>query len=501
MSSDPDSYLETGHLQQDLRARSISGAAVTLTTQWVKFALHLGSLWVLARLLTPGDFGLFGMVVAITGFILLFKDLGLATATVQRAEVSHAQVSTLFWINIALSAAIMVVTMLAAPLIAWFYGDPRLIGITLALSCAFLLGGATVQHLALLSRQMRFRALAVVEIISYATAAAAALLAAFLGARYWALVVQQLTLAMAMTIGVWTACRWRPGRPVRRSGVRPLLRFGGNLTLFGVLNYFARHLDDVLIGRFWGAAALGFYTKAYSLLLLPLRQINAPVAQIAVPTLSRLQDQPDRYRRYYLNALRLIALATMPSIALLFVIAREVVYLVLGPQWNVAGELFSIMAVAAFVQPVLATGGWIYVSMGQANRMARWGGLFALLYCVSFGIGLPWGVRGVALAYSVAVWLLAVTSLWAAFRRSPVRVGAALGTVAPAAVMGLVVAATGWQIRRWLLPAHPALIVALCAIAAILVTALLVGLWPALRRDLRGALGLFGELRAGRKTA
>ena len=162
MNADPESQLETAHLAVGLRRRSVSGAFFTLLTQWMKFVLHVGSLYVLARILTPGDFGLIGMVTAVTGLILHFKDMGLSMATVQRDKVSHAQVSTLFWINVALSGTIALVTALVAPLIARFYGEPRLTWIALALAGGIFVSGFALQHMALLSRQMRFRAIALV---------------------------------------------------------------------------------------------------------------------------------------------------------------------------------------------------------------------------------------------------------------------------------------------------------------------------------------------------
>lgn len=498
MKTDPDDHLQTGHLQDDLRARSVSGAFVTLFAQWLKFALHFGSLLVLARILTPGDYGLVGMVTAVTGFVLLFKDLGLATATVQRAEVSQEQVSTLFWINVALSAAIMALTAALAPWIARFYDEPRLTWITLALAGGFLIGGLAVQHQALLSRQMRFRAMAVIEISAQAAAVCAALAAAWLGAGYWALVIQQLVLTAWTTAALWIACDWRPGPPVRASGVRPLLRFGGSLTAFNFVNYLARNVDDILIGRFRGAAALGLYARAYALLLMPLRQINAPVARIAIPTLSRLQDQPERYRRYYLNALRLVALACMPLVALLFVVSREVVLVVLGRQWIEAATLFSIMAVAAFVQPVLSTSGWVYVSLGQAGRMARWGALFALVYCASFVVGLPWGARGVAVAYTVAVYVLALPGMWAALRFAPVGLGDVARTVLRPAALGLSVALGAHAAHHWLPGLHPLLTIAVCAVAGAAAGLLLAALWPGLRSDLRGVGALLREIKGSK---
>jgi PST family polysaccharide transporter len=494
----PESLLQTGHLQRDLRARSVSGAAVTLVAQWTKFALHLGSLYILARVLTPGDFGLVGMVTAATGLIALVKDLGLSTATIQREEIRHHQVSTLFWVNAGLSTGIALLTAAAAPALARFYREPRLTGITVALACAIVLGGLALQHQALLSRQMRFSTLAGVEIVSQAIAAAGALLAAWLGAGYWALVLQQVLLSAVSLAGAWITCPWRPGRPVRGSGVRPLLRFGGNLTGFGIANYLARNLDDVLIGRQFGPGPLGLYSKAYGLLLMPLRQINTPLSHIAIPTLSRLQDQPERYCRYYLGSLGLVALITMPLIAWLFVVSREVVLFILGPQWIGASALFSIMAVTAFLQPVLHTAGWVYVSLGQADRMARWGTLFSGLHIASFVVGLPWGPEGVAVSYAVSVYLLAVPGLWAAYRRSPVGLRAAARAVSRPAKLGLVVGGAAGLARHGLGVSHaPAVVLLVSSAAAAAAAATLIAAWPGLRQEVRTLGALLADLRRG----
>jgi O-antigen/teichoic acid export membrane protein len=307
-----DSLFDTRGLSADLKGRSVRGGAVTLLAQGSRLAIQTISMVVLARLLTPADYGLVGMVTAVTGFAALFSDLGLSMATVQKARIDHHEVSTLFWINVALGLLIALVVSGLAPALAWFYGEPRLTLVTVVSAGLFLLGGLTVQHQALLRRQMRFGALAGIEILSLLLSVAVAIVAAVLHAGYWALVLMALAKAGGGVIGMWVACRWRPGRPTRRAGVGEMLRFGANLTGFHVLNYFARNLDNVLIGKVWGATALGFYSKAYGLLMLPLTQINTPISAAAIPALSRLCGEPARYRSYYLKCISLIALVTMP---------------------------------------------------------------------------------------------------------------------------------------------------------------------------------------------
>lgn len=420
-SSDSESHFATEHLSADLKGRSVRGGAVTFAAQGAKFFLQLGSTMVLARILTPQDFGLIAMVTAVTGFIMVFKDLGLSMATVQKAEINHGQVSTLFWINVAISAVLTLITLAFAPAIAWFYNDPRLIAVTAALSTAFLFGGLTVQHQALLRRQMRFTAVSTIDVASMAAGILAAILCGWAGMGYWALVWMQIATAATNAAGVWITSGWRPGWPVRRSGVRSMLAFGGNLTGFNIVNYIARNLDNVLIGRFCGAQPLGLYSRAYSLLLFPIGQITAPMTAVAVPALSRLQHEPERYRNFYLRAIKMIAYITIPMVTAMGVLSNEIVEVILGKQWIAAGPIFMILAVTALMQPVGGTVGWVYVSLGQTGRMFTWACLATPLILLSFLLGLPWGAIGVASGYSICNCILVYPSLAFALKHSPIR--------------------------------------------------------------------------------
>jgi len=439
ISPDRNLFFETDYLKADLKGRSVRGGAITMVAQGVKFVLQAGSLFVLARLLTPKDFGLIAMVTAVTGFVLMFKDMGLSMATIQRAEINHRQISTLFWINVAISLGIMMLTAAIAPAIAWFYGEPRLTGITLALAGVFIFGGFAVQHQALLRRQMSFASLALIDIVSMSTGIATGIISALCGAGYWALVLMQLGTAVATTIGVWLACGWRPSLPVRNSGVRSLLAFGRNLTSFNVVNYFARNLDNILIGRFWGAQSLGLYSRAYSLLMLPLMQINAPISAVAIPALSHLQNEPKRYRDYYLKAISLIAFVTMPGIMFMIIMSKDIIRVVLGEQWINASRIFSILGISALIQPILNTTGWLYVSIGRTDRMFKWGMVSSVIIVISFIVGLPFGVIGVATCYTICALLLFVPGLSYACKATPIDVPSIAKVLWPTAIATVVV--------------------------------------------------------------
>lgn len=404
-------YFSTDHLHDDLKGHSVRGGAVTVGGQAVGFLLRLGSTAILARLLTPADYGLIAMATAVTGFVEMFKDAGLSVATVQRAEINHRQVSTLFWINLGLSVALTLLLAALAPGIAWFYDEPGLIWITLALAATFILGGLTIQHTALLQRQMRFGMLALVQIVSQAVGIAVAITAAFLGARYWALVAMIGASAAANALLVWTFCAWRPGLPRLGTGVRQMLTFGGNLTGFSFINYFIRNADKVLLGRYCGPSPLGLYARAYALLLLPLSQVFAPVSAVAVPALSRLQHDPVRFRQYYCSAVGALAYVATPLIVITVLFAEEFVVLILGRQWLGAVPIFVTLAIGSIFQPIAGTTGWLFISLGRVDGLLRWTACVAPLFLLGYGVGLRWGPIGVAAAFSICAILNTVGSL------------------------------------------------------------------------------------------
>jgi PST family polysaccharide transporter len=421
---DPDRFFRTDHLRANLASRSVRGGAVTLTAQACRFVIQLGSTVVLARLLVPRDFGLIGMAAAITGFIAMFRDLGLSQATIQRDQITHADVSTLFWVNLGVSTVLALLTAALAPVLAWFYGEPKVTGIMIALGVGFIFGGVAVQHQALIDRQMRFTARSLVDVGSLALGAIAAIVAAMLGAGYWSLVVQTLVTAVVAAIGFLSLSQWRPSRPAWSPGARSMLTFGGHLTGYQVVNYFGRNIDNLLIGRVWGAVSLGLYSRAYQLLMLPIRQVNAPLAAVAMPALGRLRHETARYRDVYLRVFEKVALLTMPGVALLIGTSDWVVRVVLGPGWEGASGIFTWLGVAALLQPVANTTGWLFVTQERGRDMFRWGLLGTGISVAAIVAGLPWGALGVAAAYGVTDTLIKTPLLfWYVGKSGPVKTG------------------------------------------------------------------------------
>lgn len=406
--------LSTHHLQADLKGRAVRGGFLTLASQGGNFLLQSSQTVVLARLLTPADFGLVAMVTAITGLGQAFADLGLSQATIQRENINQHQVSALFWINAAIGLALMLITVSLAPALAWFYHEPRLKEIALVVSSVFLMGGLRVQHEGLLKRQMRFRALAIRDVTSIAVGVSVAILMAWRGAGYWAIVAFPIASQFTRMVLSWFAVRWIPSLPRRGANVRSMVAFGGNVAASYLLINLIRNVDNVLVGWWWGATPLGLYAKAYNLLMLPVQQLSAPMSSVLVPALSRIQSDAERFARYYLRAANLIMWAIAPTFALLFVAAQPVILLVLGHQWTAAAPIFQILVISALAQPLIQLTNWSLVSRGQSQRLLKLLIISSPIIVGSFFIGLPYGIKGVALSGSLAQvammpWILKFT--------------------------------------------------------------------------------------------
>jgi PST family polysaccharide transporter len=478
----------------ELGRKAARGAAAMLTGQGCKFALQLGSVMLLGRLLRPGDFGLVAMVAPISAFIALFNELGLGQATIQHPQITRAQMSALFWVGVAFSVLLGLVTYLLSPLVGWFYGDTRTAPLMAAYGGILIFSGLSAQHMAVLNRHLRFGALAAIEVGALVAGVAAGVAVAWGTRSYWALVAMQGTTGAVTAALAWALSGWRPMRPGRVADVAPLLRFGGNLTGFNIVNFFARNLDNILIGKVWGETSLGLYSQAYKLLLLPLSQISYPISRIAIPVLSRLAGEPERYRAAYLRMIEKVLLLAVPGVALLVVLADKVVLLLLGSQWGGVVPIFHWLGVGGLVGLIGNSTGWLFISQGRTGEMFRWGVVGSILVVLSFLIGLPYGSVGVAAAYVLVGNLVHGPLLcWAATRKGSVRLADIGGVAFLFAAAAVASAAAVYAVDRALdvfAGAPPIAVLIACAPISYAASAGVLALWPAGRRTLGDALAV-----------
>jgi O-antigen/teichoic acid export membrane protein len=393
---------------KDLKEKTIRGGLARLCSQAADFAVRLVSLMVLARLLGPKDFGLVGMVTAFTGVLILFRDFGLSAAAIQRATVTEEQVSTLFWINIAVGVGLALLTVAMAPIIAAFYHEPRLVGVTAALASSFIVNGAGIQHGVLLQREMRFTTLAVISTISLVVSTCIGIGGAMAGYGYWALVLMTIMSPTITTLGFCLSTRWIPGPPRRQVGIRSMMRFGGTLTLNGLIVYIASNCEKILLGRFWGADALGIYGRAYQLVNIPTANLNAAAGEVAFSALSRVQQDPGRLKSYFLKGYSVVLAMTMPMTVACALFADDMILVFLGPKWGAAAPIFRLLAPTILVFAIANPLSWLVTSLGMVKRSLQMSLVIAPLLIMAYVVGLPSGPKGVALAYSAIMLLWVV---------------------------------------------------------------------------------------------
>ncbi|MBN2027801.1 MAG: MOP flippase family protein [Actinobacteria bacterium] len=400
----------------DLRKSTIKGTGWSILSQAFRLTSRIVVVAILARLLTPDDFGLIAMVTVVTNLLLVLNDAGIPSAIIQKPDLSEDQISSSFWLNILIGIAISLVFVALAPLIALFYGEDRLLTIALVLSPMFFIASFGMVQFGLLSKRIDFRPIAISEIAAAAVAGTTAIVLALLGAGVWSLVFQVLAASFILALFLWFKCEWKPSLHFRWSETRGIVSFGLYLTGFQFVNYFNRNLDNLLIGRFLGSELLGFYDIAYKILLFPLQNISAVIGRVMFPALSTIQDDEVRMREAYMNVTRYIAFISFPIVTMIIVLAPEFTRVVLGDQWERSIQIIQTLAVVALVQSIASTVGWLYLSKGKTNILFLWGIITAVVYTAAFVIGLHWSIEGVAAAYAIANVLLLYPAFAIPFR-------------------------------------------------------------------------------------
>lgn len=388
-----------------------SGVRWSAASAWGRQAVQFGVSIVLARLLLPQDYGLLAMAAVFVGFLGVFMTMGFGTAVIQRREVSDALLSSLYYVVLAVAAVLTVATLVAAPLCAWIYHDPRVMPVMAVLGASFLLSAPGVIPSALLNRQMRFGRLAVVELISVVIGGVASLTLAFAGFGVWALVIWLLASTAVSSVLYQAVCGWRPRLTFNWAEVRSVWNFGANVTGFSMFSYFASNADKFIIGVFFGAGPLGYYSLAYNILLKPSEAVTTVLLRVLFPILSRTQDDDARFKALYLRACGAIAFVTFPMMLGLTAVAHPFVQVVLGEKWLPAVPLIVILAPVGALQAVWGPVRLLFLAKNRTDWYFRIGVAQSCVMVCAFFAGIPWGTLGVAVAYVVVnlfwlpVWL------------------------------------------------------------------------------------------------
>lgn len=439
--------LNTDHLNRDIGRRAARGGIIAIAAQPIRMFIQFLITAVLARLLAPDAFGLVAMAAAVTGFVALFSEFGLTSATVQRRQVDQDMVSGLFFIGLGVSIVLVPIVCAFAPIAVWFFNDPRVSGLIILMSLSFPLAALGSQHTALLLRSMRWMALQWTGLVGHAVGGLAGILVAWktdLG--YWSLAVTTLVAQIVTLFLIWTVCPWRPSLVVDWRGARSSLHFGAYLAGFSIVNFFHRQLDNIIVGWRFGATELGFYSRGYQLMLLPLNLFNGPLSAAIEPSLSRLQHEPDRWRQAFLDALGLLMFLGAGTAACLIAVSDPLIAIIYGAGWEKSATIFRWLAVSLFAGIPMNASGWIYISLGNTRRMFAWSLIFVPIIGLGFLLAIPYGAVGIAASYAITMNLLLLPCFAFACRGSPVSFSDTIKVVLPLAGCGVVAALAGVSI-------------------------------------------------------
>lgn len=486
---------------RSLGATASRGAAITLGGQLIRIGIQLAGIVILARLLTPADYGILAMVLAIIGIGEVFRDFGLSSAAIQAKTVTAAQKNNLFWINSGIGLALAGIVCAASGVIAAFYGDPRLQLVAITMSSTFLLNGVATQFRADLNRHLRFFRLTATDIVGQVGGLAVGVGLALAGAGYWSLVGQQVAMLVIQLLLLLLVTGWFPGLPRRAADMGGFLRFGTNLVASQVLNYASRNVDSVIIGATLGANPLGLYNRAFQLMLLPLNQLNAPSTRVALPVLSRLQDNKARFAEF-IDAGQTFML-NLVSAVLGFATAQAltIITVALGPQWTAAVPIFQILAIAGFFTAASNATYWVFLAKGLTKANLRYSLATRPLMILIIIAGAHWGVLGVATAYSIAAALLWPIGLWWVGRVSDAPVAMMFANGARTLFVYMLAAAVSF-LATLALPVDAHLLrLVVGGAAMVAVIAGIAAVLPAYRRDVASMLSTKKYFRPNRRTA
>jgi PST family polysaccharide transporter len=500
MAQGSDAYFAEHRESGDLGRMALRGGVVSVAMQYGNGILQILAAAVLARLLTPGDFGLVAIVTVLTSFASLLIDFGLGDVTTQRSKITPSQISSLFWISSGVGLAVAVALAAASPLIAAVYREPELEPIALCTSITFVLWGLSNQHLALLRRTMQFGRIARILLLGSLVGIATSIALAWAGFGYWALVARPIANGACVVVGAWLGCRWWPGRPNFDAETRSMIRFGLHVVGFSVTYTVARSLDRIALGLFYRPDQVGYYQNAITLYESSILQTLSQVHTVGSAALSKLQANVAALRQKYQSALSALAFFVMPAAAILSVTAEDVTVILLGEKWRPAGALLRILALRGIPQVVEGSQGWLHLAIGRPDRWRNWGFVSFGVQLVAVLAGLPFGTTGVAVACVIATVLLAIPSINYAGR--PIGVGSAvvLRAVGPQLIGAICAAAGGTWLQMTLLAHCSSLVrVVLCAsVCAGIYLAVVVGLFR-LSEPMRVARSVVHDrLRGGR---
>jgi O-antigen/teichoic acid export membrane protein len=395
----------------NLKQRAVAGVKWSGISMGAVTALQFVTLAVLARLLSPADFGLMGMIMVVIGFALAFADMGISNAIIHRQDATRDQLSSLYWLNILAGVIVFFVVCASTPFVVGFYREPRLPNLLYLTALIFLITPLGQQFQILLQKELKFDGLAKIEIASSFINSAVAIGSALAGYGVYSLIFGQLaatTVKVALLCGVgWR--NWRPSFHFAKRDLKGYVCFGLYQMGERSINYLNSNLDYLLIGSMLGASALGYYTLAYNLIIKPSTTINPVITKVAFPVFSRIQNETEKLRRAYLKVLQLLAIVNFPMMFGLAVVAPVAVPVIFGEQWLPSIILIQILTIVGLLRATGNPVGALLLAKGRADLGFKWNLGLAVTQIPGLYLGAKLGgAVGVAIAFAILMGLYSI---------------------------------------------------------------------------------------------
>lgn len=428
---------------------------------------RIGFALILARLVGPANFGIIGQATIYLAFTMVFLDLGIGAALIQRESVSRQDEGTATVVNLVVAASLVALSYLAAPLLAVFFSTPELTSVVRVLSLAFLLTGLAVVPTAMMTRDLELKRLSLAEIASTGFGGAVGVASALVGAGYWALVIQTLAREAANTailFGLWGPPRFHWSTASWNS----MVSFGRNVLGAQMFGFVKSNSDNTLVGRYLGASALGYYALSYRVLMLPVQILGQTANRLMFPVLSRLKEHHDRAVAIFLRATQSLALVVVPVMTLVCLNAERAIPWAFGEEWAPAVAPLQVLAIAAILRAIGPVAGSLVLAAGHARFAFRWELFSTTCTVLAFVIGLRWGVVGVAWAYLAVGVPLQVLYMALIDRLVPIGLDRYLAALAPALTSAAGLVGAWWMADHFLWPsASPLLALVILTVAAV----------------------------------
>lgn len=437
------------HLQ-----KTKSGVIWSFMNQGGSQILNLIVTFILARLITPSEFGLIGMIAVFTGFAKIFVDFGFSNALIQKAGISQRDINTVFSFNLMSGAALSLLFFSFAHLIADFYDEPLLEKITKIYSPIFFISALSGVNQALVVKSLNFKLNTFISISTTIISSITAIILGLYGFGVWSIlakiIVEQILTTMLMM--VYHPVNQKPY--FHYSSFKGLSKNGFNMAGDSIINYWSRNADNLIIGKFLGDGPLGIYTKSYAIMMLPLRNISRVIGKVMFPSFSLLQDDISQIRNIYLKTTRVIAYMTFPLMMGLAILAEPFVLTTFGPNWTEMIPIIQVLSGIGALQSVFTLNGVIFNSLGKAEISFRISIIRSITNIAAFIVGLKLGgLVGLAIGYAVVTTLSVIPTFYIAGKQinvSIIKMAKNLSRSAFASIfMGIVVFVVHFYISRY----------------------------------------------------